>query len=296
MDRLIRVRNYYANGDGQYNFWSRSIIDLVETEFGLDERRTNINHEKNMSKHDLVQRIEEKYSFKFDDTFYHHLYGIMIPNHFDNLILQRIENIKNADNWRYYELEFDKRINGQSMSHFDELKVIQSILIYTEAIDISREENCNQIINYYQELSNTNTIKNSLDEQVRWLEKFNGYKSISEDENTTFEDSISHEESIKQNIIDKIITEKEYQENKVTNDNGEYANKRDRFEPDFITQKGIKNDSKEAEWLNTNYCGRAGAKNLKGKKFTIEDDLLEVRSVEMRGNHDTYYLLVKVGK
>ena len=249
-----------------------------------------------MSKHDLVQRIEEKYSFKFDDTFYHHLYGIMIPNHFDNLILQRIENIKNADNWRYYELEFDKRINGQSMSHFDELKVIQSILIYTEAIDISREENCNQIINYYQELSNTNTIKNSLDEQVRWLEKFNGYKSISEDENTTFEDSISHEESIKQNIIDKIITEKEYQENKVTNDNGEYANKRDRFEPDFITQKGIKNDSKEAEWLNTNYCGRAGAKNLKGKKFTIEDDLLEVRSVEMRGNHDTYYLLVKVGK
>ena len=51
MDRLIKVRNYYANGDGQYNFWSRSIIDLVETEFGLDERRTNINHEKNMSKH-----------------------------------------------------------------------------------------------------------------------------------------------------------------------------------------------------------------------------------------------------
>ena len=186
------------------------------------------------------------------------------------------------------------------MSHIDKLKVIQNILIDTKAIDISKEENYSKLINSYRKLSDTSTIKNSLDEQVRWLERFDDYKSISEDiisnENTTVEDSISHEESIKQNIIDKIITKKEYQGNKVINDNVEYANKRDRFEPDFITQKGIKNDSKEAEWLNTNYCGRAGAKNLKGKKFTIEDDLLEVRSVEMRGNHDTYYLLVKVGK
>ena len=194
-----------------------------------------------MSKHDLVQRIEEKYSFKFDDTFYYHLYGIMIPNYFDNSISQRIEDIINADDWRYYKSKFDNTTDGKSMSHIDKLKVIQNILIDTKAIDISKEENYSKLINSYRKLSDTNTIKNSLDEQVRWLEKFNGYKSISEDENTTVEDSISHEESIKQNIINKIITEKEYQENKVTNDNGEYANKRDRFEPDFITKKGIKN-------------------------------------------------------
>lgn len=254
MGRLIKVRKYYAEGEGSHKFWSRSVVDLVETEMGLYDRESNINDEKSGNiPFDKKQLVEEKYSFKFDDTFLHYLYAEMIPNY----------DFLNETDY---------------------------------AIDIAREEKYNAMRERYKILANTSNIINSLDEQIRWIERIGGYKFLSE--KIVSNDAIETEEKYKQSsddetmksILSKVITEKEYQEAKVSEDN---EKKRDKINKPFTVEKGIKNDSEEAAYIRNNYCSNIGDSTLKGQKFTIGNDSVVVFSAETTGSHETYYFLVR---
>ena len=250
MDRLIKVRKYYAEDEGSNKFWSRSVVDLVETEMGLYDRESNINAEKRTASIELAQEIEEKYSFKFDDTFLHYLYAEMIPSY----------DVLNETDY---------------------------------AIDIAREEKYNAMRERYKILANTSNIINSLDEQIRWIEKVSGYKFLSENivshDNTESEEKNKQsDDELKQKIVEKIISEEIFEKERIGK---EYAKGIIKFPEEFLEDKGIENDSDEADWISKNCCGNVGSKQLKNQSFEFEGHSITIRSVQSKSN-ETYYLLV----
>ena len=90
-------------------------------------------------------------------------------------------------------------------------------------------------------------------------------------------------------ICKKVITQEEYNTNKVGK---EYTSGIDKFPDEYLKEKGIKNDSDEAEWISKNRCKNVGKKQLKDKSFELECDHITIKSVQSKSN-ETYYLLLK---
>ncbi|MBR0287609.1 MAG: DEAD/DEAH box helicase family protein, partial [Selenomonadaceae bacterium] len=138
-DSLTKVREYYIYGEGRNKSWSRNVVDLLETKLGLENRNECINIEKT-AYYGRDSLIEEKYYFKFNDTFTRYLYGEMIPKYFDNKIADIISKLKNSYNWRYYQLPFNNLVGKRQLSNIEEFEIIQKIFRKKEGLDISMNE------------------------------------------------------------------------------------------------------------------------------------------------------------
>lgn len=285
---LIKVRDYYVSGEGQNKSWSRSVVDLIETKFGFDDRKKFIREEVSWD-FERASIIEDKYSFKFNDDFIHYLYSTLIPNYFNSLINMRIGKIKNVESWRYYKMNFDSRATSKDSSPIEILRVIKEVMRFDNAIDISKEEYYNNLMFYYLRLLDI-TVTGSLDEQLSWIEKCN-YISIPVTElicSRVNDNNSSYEDSIQEDIIKKIISEQVYKEH-----TEEYRNNIVKSTDDFLIDYGIKRNSAEEKWIRENYCKNVGKSTLKDFEFHLDGTLVRVQAVQSKRNNCTYYLLVR---
>ena len=72
MKRLNSVLRYYKN-EGKGKAWSRAVVDLLETDEGLLERRKEIFKASKFTTPDRREKIEEDYAQKLGDDFLHFL-------------------------------------------------------------------------------------------------------------------------------------------------------------------------------------------------------------------------------
>ena len=300
-DRLIKVRDYYVHGEGKSKSWSRNIVDLIETELGLDDRRDAIEEEKRIGFSERHSEIEEKYSFKFNDDFLHYLYAEIIPKYFDKLISERVDRFKRREDWKYFALKFNTKAGLQELSPIEELRIIQDIISQYDPIDITREEHYVTLKDYYFSMADAYDIINTLTEQLSWVEKCTEVKSIStinqDNSDTEFQINIrqadNFDDMMLEKLRDRIISEQQFEENAVKQ---EYKNGIKKFEMSFLRTYGIKNDSEEAEWLSKNFCRNVGAKKLKDMTIKFDSICVTIISVQSKRDNATYYLLVKKGE
>ena len=292
-DLLIRVREYYIYGEGRNKSWSRNVVDLLETEWGLNSRNECINREKT-AYYGRDSLIEEKYFFKFNDTFARHLYGETIREYFGNQLDDIIAKLKNTNNWRYYQLSFNNLVGGRQLSNIEEFEIIQKIFREKIGLNVSLvgEEDICRNIRYYDALANANPIT-SLDEQLIWIEKCDCIPQPLDvlSSSKQMEDNSSSSEyydKMKANIIGLLIDDEMYKANTYPSKNNIF-----KCEARFLSEHGIKNDSDKAEWIRNNYCSHVVKNTLKDCVFSLDGISVKIMSVQCKSNNDVYYLLVK---
>ena len=300
--RLIKVRNYYVHGEGQHKSWSRNVVDLIETEIGLDDRFKSIQEEQNFGFIERHAEIEAKYSFKFNDNFLHYLYAEMIPNYFNSLISNRVKIFKDSSYWGRIAFKFDKQVVANTLYPIEELRIIRDVIRDDNPIDIAREEQFVTIMDYYLSMAQIDNCTSALNEQLSWIEKnISAVKPLSEiHSNTSNIESQMHtagddndDDIIKEKIRSKIISKQQFDENSAPQS---YANRIIKFESHFLTSYGIKNNSPEANWLSKNYCHNANPKKLKDMPIEFESFQCTIEAVQSKRDNSTYYLLVKKGE
>ena len=292
-DLLIKVREYYIYGEGRNMSWSRSIVDLLETELGLNDRNKCIYREK-IAYYGKDSLIEEKYFFKFNDTFARYLYGEMILKYFYNQVADKIAKLKNNNDWRYYQLSFNNLVGGRQLTNMEEYEIIQKMFREKMGLNISivSEEDICRNIQYYDRLANANATT-SLDERLIWMEKSDCVpQSLDELNNSVqLEDTSSFSEyhdKIRADIIKLVIDEETYKSNTYPSKNNIV-----KCEEKFLLEYGIKNDGIEAEWIRKKYFSHFGKNTLKNCIFSLDGVSVEIRSVQCKSNNKTYYILVK---
>ena len=291
-DLLIKVREYYIYGEGRNKSWSRSVVDLLETELGLKNRNKCINREKAVY-YDSDSLIEEKYYFKFNDTFIRYLYGEMILKYFDNQVADVIEEFKSSVNWRYHQLSFNNLVGGRQLSNIEKIDIMQKIFGKSRPINIGvfYEEDINKIIRYYDTLANSGAIT-SLDERLIWIEKSDCVLQPLEvlNDSMQVEDNSSSSEyhdEIKKRIIELLIDEETYEANTFSYDD------KVKCEAHFLLEHGIRNDSAESEWIRSKYFSNVVKNTLKDCVFYLDSVSVKIMSVQSKSNNKTYYLLVR---
>lgn len=291
-DLLIKVRKYYIYGEGRNKSWSRNVVDLLETELGLNNRNEYIYIEK-IACYGRDSLIEEKYYFKFNDTFARYLYGEMILKYFYNQVADKIAKLKNNNDWRYYQLSFNNLVGGRQLSNIEEFKIIQKIFREKKGLNVSLvgEEDICRNIQYYDRLANANATT-SLDERLIWIEKCDCVPQSLNELNNSMQvkdnsSSSEYHDEIKARIIELLIDEETYEANIFPSEN------KVKCEAHFLLEHGIRNDSTETEWIRKEYFSHVVKNTLKDCVFSLDDVSVNIRSVQCKSNNKTYYLLVK---
>lgn len=291
-DLLVKVREYYIYGEGRNKSWSRNVVDLLETELGLKSRNECINIEKTVY-YGRDSLIEEKYYFKFNDTFVRYLYGEMILKYFDNQVADKVAKLKNDKDWRDYQLSFNNLVGGRHLTNMEEYKIIQKIFREEKGLNVSivSEEDINNNIQYYAKLANANATT-SLDERLIWIEKCDCVPQSLDELNNSMQvkdnsSSSEYHDEIKARIIELLIDEETYEANIFPSEN------KVKCEAHFLLEHGIRNDSTETEWIRKEYFSHVVKNTLKDCVFSLDDVSVNIRSVQCKSNNKTYYLLVK---
>ena len=292
-DLLIRVRDYYIYGEGRNKSWSRNVVDLLETELGLNNRNEYIYREK-IAYYGRDSLIEEKYFFKFNDTFVRYLYGEIILKYFDNQLDDKIAKLKNNNDWRYYQLLFNNLVGGRQLSNIEKFKIIQKIFREKQGLNVSLvgEEDICRNIRYYARLANANATT-SLDERLIWIEKCDCVpqsldvlnNAMQEKDNSS---SSEYHDKIKACIIELLIDEEMYETNTYLSKNNLV-----KCEAQFLLEHGIRNNSTEAEWIRKEYFSHIVKNTLKDCIFYLDGVSVKIMSVQCKSNNYVYYLLVK---
>ena len=291
-DLLVKVREYYIYGEGRNKPWSRNVVDLLETELGLKSRNECINREKTVY-YGRDSLIEEKYYFKFNDTFVRYLYGEMILKYFDNQVADKVAKLKNDKDWRDYQLSFNNLVGGRHLTNMEEYKIIQKIFREEKGLNVSivSEEDINNNIQYYAKLANENAIT-LLDERLIWIERSDCVPQSLDKLNNSMQvkdnsSSSEYHDEIKARIIELLIDEETYEANIFPSEN------KVKCEAHFLLEHGIVNDGIESEWIRSKYFSRVVKNTLKDCAFSLDGVPVNIRSVQCKSNNKTYYLLVK---
>lgn len=238
--------------------------------------------------------IEEKYYFKFNDTFARYLYGEMILKYFDNQVADKIAKLKNNNDWRYYQLSFNNLVGGRQLSNIEKFKIIQKIFREKQGLNVSLvgEEDICRNIQYYDRLANANATT-SLDERLIWIEKCDCVPQSLNELNNSMQvkdnsSSSEYHDEIKARIIELLIDEETYEANIYLSKNNIV-----KCEAKFLSEYGIKNDSDKSEWIRNNYCSHIVKNTLKDCIFYLDGVSVKIMSVQCKSNNDVYYLLVK---
>ena len=292
-DLLVKVREYYIYGEGRNKSWSRNVVDLLETELGLKSRNECINREKTVY-YGRDSLIEEKYYFKFNDTFVRYLYGEMILKYFDNQVADKVAKLKNDKDWRDYQLSFNNLVGGRHLTNMEEYKIIQKIFREEKGLNVSivSEEDINNNIQYYAKLANENAIT-LLDERLIWIERSDCVpqsldvlnNAMQEKDNSS---SSEYHDKIKACIIELLIDEEMYETNTYLSKNNLV-----KCEAQFLLEHGIRNNSTEAEWIRKEYFSHIVKNTLKDCIFYLDGVSVKIMSVQCKSNNYVYYLLVK---
>lgn len=283
------VYDFYKD-HGRYKSWSRSIIDILESKKGNKFREEYRIYELKHGWHEHYHW----YDYNLQDTFTNYIFSELIPRCYINIMQSYLDSYierLNDDEKNIYQ-GLIKQEFKQDISVFDKIKFLKN-LFKDHFIDISIDytKDFYNKINHYKNLSIHDDSEDFLQVKLKWIEK--DYNLTSDiDSNESLNDNYSIQpdyEKYKRQIIEKIISEEEFKENKIGQ---EYARGIIKFPEVFLKVKGIKNDNDEAEWISKNCCKNIGRKQLKTQSFELEGHYITIRSVQSKSN-ETYYLLVE---
>ena len=280
MDILYRLNEYYKNGKGSDKIWSRSLIDIIETMEGLEERQEAIFDEKRHTTIDMGKQIKEKYNFKFDDYFVTYLYSELIPQYFNKKIEERINSINKNLNGM-----FEKIIYGID-NPIEKLRILKEHLKKMDSIDISKEEEFYKKIKYYQNLADTRNITNAVQEQLRWLEK-DSFDKATDDINEECSEVNNSLNNNKEEFKIKITTVKEFTDATEYID-GKYKCRNE----NFWEQYGYARNSVEAKFIADKYFkGELLSRKPEG---IINGNRCKIESIYRMRDRTVFYVILKV--
>lgn len=302
-----KIYNYYQhNPEGKNKCWSRIIIDLLETNEEAQEREKEIRN-------DCKKGIANRYQYVFDETFPNFLYDRLLPEHYQSLIDNGInEFVKlipdydskvnvwhtkkdntvqvNTNGKTPFELVVAAKSNGKEISSFEKLKILKEDFKFE--IDISNYQKYDSKINYYKNLAYYGAFENSMDMQMYWLEKL-GYKPERIQLSNNPEVEVAEIENMKNKFFEKylknrIVSQEELEKNKHKKKDGTFSNY---YNEDYLKKHGIKKDSEEAKKFTALYNVRLN----KGQKVLINETSYEIQSYsDGTEKHSTYYILHSV--
>lgn len=276
-DRLYTVRKYYIEGDGRNKTWSRRVIDLIETDEGILERKKAVYNASRFTTPEEHMKIVQDYEIKFNEDFWHFLCHSLIPRYFNNKIENTINSLKG-----FAGIQFDRKTYGV-IEPIKKLQILKEILQNTLPFDISREESFNKSIIYYKNLTDDSEIFTSSEMMMTWIEK-NSLNDISKfgklntnlnyvDENTPFQ-------------IFSISVE-EFNKHTETYEDGK---KLKCISNDFLQKYGIEKDSEKHRYTSQTYFN--GKSFSQYPKALIQDKQCIIKSALRAKDKKTFYFIV----
>lgn len=90
--RLFAVRKHYIKGEGYNKAWSRAVVDLLETDEGMFDRKKEVFRVSKFTIPAECEKIARDYEIKLNDDFEHFFCEILIPTYFNKKSSKKLNN------------------------------------------------------------------------------------------------------------------------------------------------------------------------------------------------------------
>ena len=287
-----KVYQFYRKNYTHY--WSRSIIELFDTETHHEEIENYIHIAKGQS-----QNWKQYYS-TLDDTFTHYLFADLLPQYFLSIIEERFnsyyEKIPTTEDKNRYDILVEETLHTEheksTSSHYN-----KAIYLYKKCTLLKQQfkstfddlsfdfiKKIAKKIKYYETFADDNDFHSFTEEQSRWIEKsLNTFDTIP--------DLKTSNDTLSERIQSSAITEAELAENIHKKQNGtdsKYS------EHSFLEKHGILKNSKFADELAQTYFNSQPLTNCINKTFSIGETKYILKSANSnKSGHPTYYIFIK---
>lgn len=311
---------YCYNEDGKRKPWSRSIVDLIESEKNSKKRSTEICK-------DMDRGIENRYGYTFNDTFTHYIYASVLPEFYEAEIRKAIDDAKkmiapkapqekrnidsgrsgNTINIKFVEkdpLPFDRRMSllrrERDISSFEELCYLRDYLQeqHLPTIDVSEYEFLDRRRIHYMEYAANTGLKSSMEVQVYWLERTDLHPqqiTLNEEEAEPSPDDIKRKRAeFYENVLKNCIVHADEMENhKHKKKDGTIS--KDKYDKAYLEAHGLKKGSENHKQFERLYGVKINI-NDKRQTVTINEAKINCRfgSYLHPTENETYYVLHSV--
>ena len=279
-----KVYNFYKNGEGQETFWSRLIVDLLESSREMTKRIEYINDDIERGEDDVT-----RHDSKLIDNFIYYLYDSQIVSYYDDEIIKNygyyLNQLSHAEYNRY---QYILSNITEDISTVEEIELLQKHFDFKAKkvfVDVDLIKKLNDKAIYYENLAEIMGSGTPLQEQLSWIEKsLNDLPSDNIDEVISTVEEIKTETTLEEYILAHHITEHDIALKKT----GKY------FDEKFLNQSGIPKGSDNEKSLANQYFQGTLLTKMLNKKWTISDSQYTLLSFnDNSSSHKTYYCFVK---
>ena len=278
------VYDFYKNGDGKNEIWSRNIVDLLESGSERVKRKKYIDEDIDNGESDVT-----RYESKLKDTFIRYIYQEMIPSYYEleiqNKYIYYIDSLSVQEKNRYEYLLSVAQNNHNNLSVVEKITILDKHFDFAAKnvfINMSFIKAMSDKITYYRDLADKLYIGNAIDEQLNWIEK------SSKDLITKNIENISIEKS-KEEDAEDIRTSYIVQKNEIDKfTKGRYVN------DEFLQSRAILKGTNLEKSIAKKYFQKDSLKealhqfcNIKGLKCKLES------FCDNTNKHNTYYCFVR---
>ena len=279
-----KVYDFFKNNSGKEEFWSRQIVDLLESSFERNKRNKYINADIDNGDDDVT-----RHESKLTDNFIYYLYDSQIvPYYYDEITKNYeyyLDQLTPAEYNRYQHILSNI---SENISIVEEIELLQKHFDFKSKkvfVDVDLIGKLNDKVIYYENLSDFMYSDTPLQEQLSWIEKsLNDLPSDNTDEVISTVEETKKETTLEEYILAHHITEHDLNFKKT----GKY------FDEKFLKQSGILKGSDDEKSLANQYFQDSPLTKILNKKWTISDSQFSLRSFnDNSSHHKTYYCFVK---
>ena len=280
------VYDFYKNGVGRDESWSRNIVDLLESVTEMNKRKRYIEEDIDNGESDVT-----RYESKLKDTFIRYIYQTLIPLCYESEVLRKynryVSSLSEKEKNRYNYLISTAKGGVEQLSVVDKIEILsknfdfpsKDVLINMDSI---REMNNKSA--YYKNLANELCSGDFIDERLRWIEKTIDGLVESVEITPLEQDQESADKPIEHMISSYIVSKEDIKQLK-----------NNQVDKKFLeSHLMISKDSDEETKIARQFFQCDSLTNALHKPYTIKGTEYTLESFNDNSNkHHTYYCLVK---
>lgn len=266
---------YRLNGEGYSKVWSRVIVDLFESDEGLNRQ-------------DKQQRLFGG-KYIFDLNFRKYIFDVMIPKYYQELLKKVLKPCLSQEKYDEFVNLIENIEKSRKMSMLEQTRILVDFVSDKNSVRYIQTlaKEFDEKINYYAALSKENGVTDTTRLMMYWLGKINYEPEEVKIISSGFDSRKDWYESyLKPRIVEKMDMENHRHQKQ----DGTFSDKY--YDEKFLKKFGVLKDNPEINNMEERYS----VKINKGSKFFIDDSLeIEVHSYsDGTEKHKTYYIFHSV--
>ena len=278
-----RIYDFYKNGFENETFWSRLIVDLLESSREMTKRIEYINDDIDNGEDDVT-----RHESKLTDTFMSWLYRLMSSRYESDLEEKFFYYEDMLDDPEYNHFQHILNNHTEDISTVEKIELLQKHFDFKAKdvfINIDLVKKLNDKAIYYKNLVDIMCSGTPLQEQLSWIEKsLDDLPSDNIDEIISTVEETKTEITLEEYILAHHVTEHDIALKKT----GKY------FDEKFLNQSGILKGSDNEKSLANQYFQGTLLTKMLNTKWTISDSQYTLLSFnDNSSSHKTYYCFVK---